>query len=176
MNDLEHNDAKPNHPIAADHIFGSTVAQNEQGAEVIKSIINWFEIAKPDPCAKDLVVQIGVHLEEVAEMLGAMGSRSGYIEYLSEAYKHNRVLDPTKINKVEVLDAICDQIVTAIGVGVMMGFDVFSALKEVDRSNWSKFVDGKPIFDECGKIMKGDGYSPPNIVGFTNKDRKNTTL
>lgn len=38
--------------------------------------------------------------------------------------------------------------------------------EEVDRSNWSKFVDGKPVFNEQGKIAKPESYSPPNLVEF----------
>lgn len=41
-----------------------------------------------------------------------------------------------------------------------------SSFEEVNRSNWSKFVDGKPVFDENGKIKKGDGYTPPDLSKF----------
>ena len=67
---------------------------------------------------------------------------------------------------VELLDAVCDQIVTAVGVGYMMGFDVEGALKEVIRSNNSKMVDGKFIFDENGKIAKPESFSEPNLKPF----------
>ena len=70
------------------------------------------------------------------------------------------------INELELLDAICDQIVTAVGVGYMMGFDVEGALKEVIRSNNSKMVDGKFIFDGNGKIAKPESFSEPNLKPF----------
>ena len=70
---------------------------------------------------------------------------------------------------VELLDAICDQIVTAVGLGYMMGFDVQGALKEVIRSNNSKMVDGKFIFDENGKIDKPNSFSEPNLKPYLNK-------
>lgn len=68
--------------------------------------------------------------------------------------------------KIELLDSLCDQIVTAIGVAHMMGFDIESALNEVNRSNWSKFIDGKAVFDENGKIAKPDTYSKPDLTSF----------
>ena len=71
-----------------------------------------------------------------------------------------------RFDDVELLDAICDQIVTAVGVGYMMGFDVESALKEVIRSNNSKMVDGKFVFDENAKIAKPDSFSEPNLKPF----------
>lgn len=36
----------------------------------------------------------------------------------------------------------------------------------VDRSNWSKFVDGKPVRDAHGKVAKGQYYSKPNLKGL----------
>lgn len=33
-------------------------------------------------------------------------------------------------------------------------------------TNWSKFVDGKPVFDEKGKLKKGDIYTPPDLGKF----------
>lgn len=69
-------------------------------------------------------------------------------------------------DKVGLTDALADQIVTAIGLAYMHGIDIEGALNEVNRSNWSKFVDGKPVFDENGKIKKGDGYTPPELSKF----------
>ena len=68
---------------------------------------------------------------------------------------------------VEILDSLCDQIVTAIGVGYMMGFDMVGALQEVNLSNWSKFDEnGNPIFNENGKIVKGENYFKPDLAKF----------
>ena len=68
--------------------------------------------------------------------------------------------------RCELLDALVDQIVTAVGVGHMMGMDVLGALEEINRSNFSKFEDGKPVFDENGKITKGKDYVKPNLEKF----------
>ncbi len=42
----------------------------------IQSIIRWFEIAKPEPTLKDVAMQVGVHFEEVAEMMEATNNDS----------------------------------------------------------------------------------------------------
>ena len=49
----------------------------------------------------------------------------------------------------------------------MMGFDMVGALDEINKSNWSKFENGKPVFDENGKIKKGAEYFKPKLSKFT---------
>jgi len=136
---------------------------------------SWFKAAKPEPTDKDRCTQIGCHYEEVSEMMVAcqgephMGSKVMY--NCAEAYKESediygtaQVLQPN--NPIELLDSLCDQIVTAIGVGYMMGFDMQGALNEVIRSNDSKMVNGKFEFDANGKIAKPDSYSKPDLTPY----------
>lgn len=135
----------------------------------IKQIEDWFIAAVPKPTQDNLRVQIGCHLEEVVEMLVAIDDgqtdASGYLCDLSEAYKTG-FFEPIVEDEEALLDSLCDQIVTAIGVAHMKGYDIEGALKEVARSNASKFVDGKPIFNEHGKIQKGPNYSKPNLKPY----------
>ena len=141
---------------------------------LIGNIVDWFKSAKPEPTKKDALIQQGCHLEEVAEHLASMRIDIEGLEELSYDLKANTknqtddsIDDVMKnINNLELLDAICDQIVTAVGVGYTMGFDVEGALKEVIRSNNSKMVDGKFIFDENGKVAKPDTFSEPNLKPF----------
>ncbi len=136
-------------------------------------IEQWFKKAKPEPTNKDIYTQIGCHYEEVSEMDVAImdaDDEQGDNELLAKWYKG---LSPeiadyevSGINQIELLDSLCDQIVTAIGVGYMMGFDMQGALNEVIRSNNSKFENGKPIFNEQGKIMKGKDYNEPDLTPF----------
>ncbi len=139
----------------------------------ITDIANWFKAAKPEPTDKDRLTQIGCHYEEVSEMMVAchgdehMGSK--VMENCARGYKKFRpelasLVQPE--NKIELLDALCDQIVTATGVAYMMGFDIEGALKEVIRSNNSKMVKGKFEFDDNGKIMKPESYSEPDLAPF----------
>ena len=130
-------------------------------------IINlWFKRAVPEPTDKNRAVQYGVHIEEINEMFVAENGAASYelTEWANE-YKtgqHKLTIE----NKEEFLDSLCDQIVTAVGVAYMNGFDIVGALQEVNRSNWSKFVNGEPVFDENGKIKKGPDYSPPDLSKF----------
>lgn len=64
------------------------------------------------------------------------------------------------------LDALCDLIVTCVGLAYMMGYDLHAALEVVNASNWSKFEDGQPVFDEQGKIQKGKNYRAPSLEAF----------
>ena len=70
---------------------------------------------------------------------------------------------------VEVTDSLADQLYILLGTMVAHGMqdiieDVFD---EVHRSNMSKLgVDGKPIYREDGKILKGPNFTPPNIEQF----------
>lgn len=135
-------------------------------------ILNWFKEAVPFPTDKNRSVQIGVHIEETAEMFTAMGLQlfAEKLHALGAIYKSRLTvaLDEPAIDRVELLDSLCDQIVTAIGVAHMMGFDIAGALAEVSASNWSKFDEnGKPIFDADGKIAKNLAtYFKPNLTKF----------
>lgn len=144
----------------------------------MKNTKQWFEQAVPNPTAKSLNIQVAVHLEEVAEMVEAItveGSSESYklwqqlhatLVEISDLMKQGK-MQIAMLNAVEVLDGITDQQVTAIGIGHMLGMDTAGALKEVDRSNFSKFgKDGQPIFDENGKIKKGPHYVKPNLEPF----------
>ncbi|MGP1680786.1 MAG: hypothetical protein ACTS8S_00460 [Giesbergeria sp.] len=135
----------------------------------ISDIKGWFELAVPTPNDKNRAVQIGVHLEEVGEMANAIGEFKGETQ-LEDMADHFKVkvagVDVGEVDRPELLDALCDQIVTAVGVAHMFGMDIEGALAEVTRSNYSKFVDGKPVFDANGKIAKPPSYSKPNLEQF----------
>ena len=133
--------------------------------------LNWFKQAIPNPTDEQKCIQMGCHFEEVGEMLESIGYVEEYVEDVShdmkKAHKYTveDLMRQVDDNEIELLDAMVDQIVTAVGVCHMMGFDIMSALAEVNRSNYSKFEDGKPVFD-CGKISKGRFYTPPNLTPF----------
>ena len=69
----------------------------------------------------------------------------------------------------ELLDALADGIVTAAGLAYMQGMDIDGALAEVNRSNFSKFENGHPVFLNGGKIGKGRHYTPPELEPFLNR-------
>ena len=142
-----------------------------QITNTIAAIKTWFVEALPEPTDKNRAVQIGCHYEEVAEMLQTLPThhpclRDDLADIANQYKKRHPGVDTHAVDRQELLDALCDQIVTAVGVAHMFGMDIESALTEVNRSNWSKFVDGKPVFNEHGKIAKGPNYTEPDIAGF----------
>ena len=70
--------------------------------------------------------------------------------------------------QVEALDACMDMIWVILGYCYMQGYDVEGAWKEVARSNLAKInpETGKVIKNENGKVMKPDGWSPPQLEQF----------
>ena len=68
---------------------------------------------------------------------------------------------------VEVADALTDLLYVVYGAGHAFGIDLDKCFSEVQRSNLSKLdIDGKPIYNENGKVMKGPNYSKPNLKQF----------
>lgn len=107
----------------------------------LQQTLEWFQQAIPCPTAQNLDRQYDCILEEVDEFEKADSS-------------------------IEELDAIADIIVTLVGYAYMSNYDLQGALAEVNRSNFSKFEDGQPLFDSTGKIKKGRDYTPPNLEPF----------
>ena len=71
------------------------------------------------------------------------------------------------MNLKEIADALTDILYVTYGAGYAYGVDLDKCFKEVQRSNMSKLgKDGKPIFNEKGKVMKGPNYSEPNLKQF----------
>jgi len=65
---------------------------------------------------------------------------------------------------IEVADALTDILYVTYGAGHSFGVDLDSCFNEVQNSNMSKLgEDGKPIYNESGKVMKGPKYFKPNI-------------
>ena len=81
------------------------------------------------------------------------------LEELSEAMKNKDLL--------EVADALTDILYVTYGAGHAFGIDLDKCFQEVQNSNMSKLDDeGKPIFNEFGKVMKGPKYFKPNLSKF----------
>lgn len=143
--------------------------------DVFKSIAEWFKLAVPSPTRTNQRVQLGCHLEEVSEMLEIVLEPGDDLTIMvgeaADGLKQN-YFDPkfleelTPSQQADLLDALCDQIVTAIGVAHMYGFDIIGALAAVDDANWRKFIEGLPQFDQNGKIKKPEGWEPASVVPF----------
>ena len=140
----------------------------------LKNTKAWFEQAIPEPTIKTTCVQIGCAYEETAELAITLGdnSLSRRLNRISSVWKNpqdgeiDEITTMSGKDKIQMLDDIVDEIVTRIGIAHNMGFDIEGALAEVNRSNFSKFEDDKPVFDANGKITKGNHYTPPELGKF----------
>ena len=83
------------------------------------------------------------------------------LEELKEAMENKDLL--------EVADALTDILYVTYGAGHAFGIDLDKCFEEVQSSNMSKLSkDGKPIYNEFGKIMKGPKYFKPDLTKFIN--------
>ena len=84
----------------------------------------------------------------------------------------NEELEELKIamkNKdlLEVADALTDILYVTYGAGHAFGIDLDKCFEEVQNSNMSKLgEDGKPIYNDSGKVMKGPKYFKPDLTKF----------
>lgn len=152
-------------------------------SDTVSNILGWFRKAVPMPDHRNIHVQLGCHLEEVAEMLETIAPVASSVqnsEHITlskdvinfmqrqfKAYSNGAELVIEDIDRRAMLDALCDQVVTAIGLAYMLELDIEGGLKEVNRANYSKFdSDGNPIFNASGKIIKGPQYVAPDLTEF----------
>ncbi|MDB9956756.1 nucleoside triphosphate pyrophosphohydrolase family protein [Candidatus Pelagibacter sp.] len=83
------------------------------------------------------------------------------LEELKEAMENKDLL--------EVADALTDILYVTYGAGHAFGINLDKCFEEVQSSNMSKLgEDGKPIYNETGKVMKGPKYFKPDLNNFVN--------
>ena len=81
------------------------------------------------------------------------------LDELKEAIEQNDIL--------EVADALTDILYVTYGAGHAFGINLDDCFDEVQKSNMSKLDNnGKPIYNESGKVMKGPDYFKPNLKKF----------
>ena len=90
-------------------------------------------------------LRIDLIKEELDELIGAMKNK----------------------DLLEVADALTDILYVAYGAGHAFGIDLDKCFDEVQNSNMSKLDEnGKPIYNDSGKVMKGPNYFKPNLSKF----------
>lgn len=163
--------------ISPEWAFRIAGALNQQPlSDTIGSCLTFFQKIIPNPEEKNFSTQLGVHFEEVREMIQELvGTDEATSTILLEAdqalhrlSQHlKQTLHSVSINRrLEYLDALCDQIVTATGCAHMAGMNIVGAMHEVNSSNESKLVDGRAIFDENSKFQKGPDYRKADLAPF----------
>lgn len=117
--------------------------------EMVRAMMTAYEQVMPTvptwPSAQDYRLRVRLDIEETMEKF-----HLGY--YYADA--------------VQILDGSCDADVVITGADLTFGFDHDGAVTEVNRSNMSKLVNGKPVKDAGGKVIKPDTYSPANLLPF----------
>ena len=101
---------------------------------------------KPEfPGADTVALRYDLIKEELQELFEAMGEK----------------------DIVEVADALTDILYVTYGAGHAFGIDLDACFDEVQRSNMSKLgADGKPIYRDDGKVLKGPNYFEPDLTKF----------
>ena len=70
-------------------------------------------------------------------------------------------------NLLEVADELTDILYVTYGAGHAFGIDLDKCFEEVQNSNMSKLdKNGKPIYNDMGKVMKGENYFKPDLSKF----------
>ena len=141
---------------------------------VLMTTDKWFAVVLENdaPGTDRFPIQVGCHLEEIVEMLVELELEDelrqevetavASLTKVADALKTARADVGTK-NEVAFSDSILDQRVTGTGLLKMQGVDVAETVARVDVANFTKFVNGKPLYKEGGKIAKGPDFWNPEF-------------
>lgn len=144
---------------------------------VVNSILNWFKLAsnnKINFSNKEINAQYACFIEEFTETFESILSKNDVeiiqkLKEFKDKVNSNDVVkwnDLTKEQRINLADGLGDVIVTALGLGYRLGFKMEDILKEISKSNHSKFEKGKPLYNADGKIIKGSNYVKPDLSKF----------
>lgn len=100
-----------------------------------------------------------------------MDTRALRIRLLTEEFTEYRNAEKDN-DFVEIADALADIIYIACGTAASYGIPLNEIFEEVHRSNMAKLVDGKPLKRADGKIIKPEGWTPPDIEGVIKKQHE----
>ena len=113
---------------------------------------------------ESLHMRMSLIAEEFAELVGAVYGQAARSE-VESGYCSAVAVDDGGRDAVEAADALADLVYVIYGMALETGIDLAAVLAEVQRSNMSKLgADGKPIYREDGKVLKGPGYFAPDVA------------
>ena len=113
---------------------------------------------------ESLHMRMSLIAEEFAELVGAVYGQAARNE-VESGYRSAVAVDDGGRDAVEAADALADLVYVIYGMALETGIDLAAVLAEVQRSNMSKLgADGKPIYREDGKVLKGPGYFAPDVA------------
>ena len=106
---------------------------------------------------QEVKIKAGLSTEKINELRISLINEE--LEEFKEAIKSNDLK--------EVADALTDILYVTYGAGHAFGINLDKCFDEVQQSNMSKLSeDGKPIYNEAGKVMKGPKYFKPDLNKF----------
>ena len=116
-------------------------------------------------CVRKFMKIFGQEIKEKAEFPNDKIISLRYELIREELEELRDALDKKDIK--EVADALTDILYVTYGAGHAFGIDLDKCFQEVQNSNMSKLgKDGKPIYNNMGKVMKGPNYFKPNLKKF----------
>nr|DAD57697.1 MAG TPA: hypothetical protein [Bacteriophage sp.] len=132
------------------------------------------------PSSVDALLRVQLTLEETIEMAEAILTKEAennnnakkLLEYLNKDLNNLKNLSlelkdkSLDIDLLGVYDAIVDIDYVNTGAAVTFGLDLEAGFNEVHASNMSKFVDGKALKNDLGKVIKGPKYWAPDLAKF----------
>ena len=114
---------------------------------------------------KKFMITFGQEVKEKAEFPNEKVTALRYELIKEELQELKDSIDKKDIK--EVADALTDILYVTYGAGHAFGIDLDKCFTEVQNSNMSKLgKDGKPIYNDKGKVMKGPNYFKPNLNKF----------
>lgn len=115
------------------------------------------------PTSDRVALRLALILEEAAELADAMGYNGELVRDATEAVFELGIVEHGDL--VPVADALGDLEYVVNGAALEYGIDLPMVVAEVHRSNMTKLgPDGKPIYREDGKILKGEDFEEPRLA------------
>ena len=106
---------------------------------------------------QEVKIKAGLSTKKINELRISLVNEE--LEEFKEAIKSNDLK--------EVADALTDILYVTYGAGHAFGINLDKCFEEVQKSNMSKLSeDGKPIYNDAGKVMKGPKYFKPDLNKF----------
>jgi len=120
---------------------------------------------------ESLNMRMSLIAEEFAELVGAVYGQAARTE-VESGYRRAVTADDGARDTVEAADALADLIYVIYGMALETGIDLAAVLAEVQRSNMSKLgADGRPVYREDGKVLKGPDYFAPDVAEVLRRRR-----
>ena len=114
---------------------------------------------------KKFMQTFGQQIKEKAEFPNEKITKLRYELIEEELQEFKEAIDKRDIK--EVADALTDILYVTYGAGHAFGINLDKCFQEVQNSNMSKLdQNGKPIYNEKGKVMKGPNYFKPDLTKF----------